>query len=149
MSERAGNQVARPGSSGRVGSRRWVTALIAGAALGLVTALGLLLVSDHYTLVFLAILLGMIAAVYVGFALNDGRESKVGWETAAAFAYGGLAVAGMAAREPYLLGIGYIGHALWDAIHPGGLDTKMPWWYVPMCIGFDLPVGVYILVRFA
>ena len=27
-------------------------------------------------------------------------------------------------------------------------DTKMPWWYVPMCIGFDVPIGLYVLLRF-
>jgi hypothetical protein len=51
-------------------------------------------------------------------------------------------------NEPLFLVGGYVGHGLWDAIHPHAVDTRMPWWYVPMCIGFDFVFGIYILIRF-
>jgi hypothetical protein len=44
---------------------------------------------------------------------------------------------------------GYLGHAAWDAIHHHkAVDTVIPDWYVPLCIGYDLVVGAYILIRF-
>jgi len=24
----------------------------------------------------------------------------------------------------------------------------MPWWYVPLCLGYDTVVAIYVLVRF-
>ena len=127
---------------------RQAHALPVGCALALTCLLPALFLSDEHTLPFFAVLLGMIPAVYFGFALNDGRVHIVGAETLGALIYGGVAVVAMTARQPILLGVGYVAHALWDAIHPHGLDTKMPWWYVPMCIGFDVPIGLYVLLRF-
>ena len=44
---------------------------------------------------------------------------------------------------------GYLGHGASDAIHHRkGVDTAMPWWYVPLCLSFDAVVAVYILARF-
>ena len=37
-----------------------------------------------------------------------------------------------AARASLVLAAGYVGHAVWDAIHHDkGVDTRIPWWYVP------------------
>jgi hypothetical protein len=36
-----------------------------------------------------------------------------------------------------------------DAMHNRrGLDTSMPRWYVPLCIGFDVVVAFYVVIRF-
>ena len=128
---------------------RWMGPLGIGAALALAAAVPDFVLPDDAAFVFYAVLLGMIPAVYFGFALNDQRARIIGVETLGALVYGGVAVLAITAKDPILLVIGYIAHALWDAIHPHGLDTKMPRWYVPMCIGFDIPLGVYVLVRFA
>ena len=146
MSEREAGRRARTLTAVR---RRWMGFLGIGAALALVGVVPDVVLTDDDALVFFAVLLGMIPAVYFGFALNDQRARIIGAETLGALVYGGVAVLAITAKEPTLLGVGYIAHALWDAIHPHGLDTKMPWWYVPMCIGFDIPVGIYVLVRFA
>ena len=63
--------------------------------------------------------------------------------------FGALATAGLALSAPILLAAGYLAHALWDSVHgQRGIHTRIPWWYVPLCIGFDVIVGVYLLTAF-
>ncbi len=131
------------------GRRGWLTALGLGAVLGLVGLVLPALLPRADALAFLAVFLGMVAGVYLGFALVDGRPSIFGAEYLGLVCFGALAVSGLTLDRPVLLALGYIAHAGWDAVHPHGLDTRMPWWYVPMCIGFDLVFGAYILFRFA
>ena len=98
----------------------------------------------------LAILLGMIASVYLGFALQDGRMAVFRIEYIGIALFATLATVALAEESAVLLAIGYFGHGLWDAIHhPRAVDTAMPWWYVPMCLSFDAVVGIYVLIRFA
>jgi hypothetical protein len=41
-----------------------------------------------------------------------------------------------ATEEPVVLAAGYIGHAVWDAVHhPRTIHTRVPRWYVPLCLG--------------
>lgn len=50
------------------------------------------------------------------------------------------------ATSPALL---ELAHGLWDGLHGHrGIHTRIPWWYVPLCIGFDVVVGIYLLVAF-
>lgn len=130
------------------GRRGWTAALIAGAALGGVGLVVPALLSDRDAFGFFAVFLGVIAGVYLGFALSDGRLSTFGAENVGLGTYGALAILSLTLNKPLLLVVGYIGHGLWDAIHPHAIDTRMPWWYVPLCIGFDLVFGIYIFVRF-
>jgi hypothetical protein len=60
-------------------------------------------------------------------------------------------------REPGLPGAGiqrqpireHFDHRVRAPLHgQRGIHTRMPWWYVPLCIGFDVVVGVYLLVAF-
>jgi hypothetical protein len=98
----------------------------------------------------LAILLGMIASVYLGFALQDGRIRTFQVEYAGIALFFALATVALAEESAVLLAAGYFGHGIWDAIHhPRAVDTAMPWWYVPLCLSFDAVVAVYVLVRFA
>jgi hypothetical protein len=130
--------------------RGWITALITGALLGGGTLVIPALLDDDAAFGFLAVLLGAIAGVYLGFALADGRVRALGTEYVGMAATAALATLGLVVTSPLLLAVGYLGHGLWDAIHrPKGLDTVIPWWYVPLCIGYDAVVGLYILVRFA
>jgi hypothetical protein len=134
--------VAQGGRSG------WVGALIEGALIGGVALILPMLLSDRDAFAFFAVFLGMIAGVYLGFALSDGRLSIFSAEYVGLVIYGAAAVLSLSLNEPWFLVAGYVGHGLWDAIHPHAVDTRMPWWYVPMCIGFDFAFGIYILVRF-
>jgi hypothetical protein len=131
------------------GRRGWIAALAAGAIFGGVTLVVPALLSPGDALGFLAILLGAIGAVYLGFVLADGRARQFGIESAGILLSGVLATVGLAKSAPLVLAAGYLGHALWDSLHGHrGIHTRMPWWYVPLCIGFDVIVGVYLLVAF-
>ena len=130
------------------GRRGWLAALVFGAVLG---AFGLILpafLSASDAFAFFAVFLGMIAGVYLGYALNDGRLAAFGAEYLGLVIFGALPVLALVLDEPWFLVAGYLGHGAWDAIHPHAIDTRMPWWYVPACIGFDVVFGVYILFRF-
>jgi hypothetical protein len=139
-----------PGIMGRRDRRGWLAALGAGAVLSVPGLVVASLLSEDAAFGFLAILLGMIASVYFGFALRDGRLRTFNIEYLGMVVFGALATIALAEDSAWLLAAGYFGHGLWDAIHhPRGVDTTMPWWYVPLCMSFDAVVAVYVLVRFA
>jgi hypothetical protein len=130
------------------GRRGWIGALIEGAVIGAVALILPALMSDKDAFAFFAVFLGTVAGVYLGFALSDGRFSIFNAEYVGLVVYGAAAVLSLTLNESLILAAGYVGHGLWDAIHPHAVDTRMPWWYVPICIGFDFVFGIYILVRF-
>lgn len=131
------------------GRRGWIAALLVGVVFGGATLLipTLLLADD--ALGFLSILLGEIGAVYLGFVLVDGRSREFRVEYAGIVAFTAMAAVGLAMRAPALLAAGYLAHGLWDIVHgPRGIHTRIPWWYAPLCIGFDTVVGAYLLIAF-
>lgn len=131
------------------GRRGWIAAVVAGVTFGGVTLVVPALLPRDDALGFLAILLGAIGAVYLGFVLVDGRARELRIEGAAILLFGLFATAGLTLSAPRLLAAGYLAHGLWDSLHGGrGIHTRIPWWYVPLCIGFDVVVGVYLLVAF-
>lgn len=97
-----------------------------------------------------AIYLVVAALIYIGFSLFGGAEPRwVMIESGGVLLYGGLAVAG-ALRAPRLIALGWLAHSLWDlVIHPNGHPGFVPSWYPPVCLGFDVVVGVWLLKRFA
>ncbi len=51
------------------------------------------------------------------------------------------------ARYPWLVGGGWLLHVLWDAlVHPLGVASYAPEGYRFVCLGFDVLVGVKILL---
>ena len=132
------------------GRRGWVMVVGCGGIVAAATCALSAILSDSAAFGFFAILLGMIGSVYLGFALNDGRMHALGAEYVGMVVFGAAAVAALSEDSAELLAAGYVGHALWDAVHHGrGLDTEMPWWYVPLCLSYDTVVAGYILIRFA
>ena len=62
--------------------------------------------------------------------------------------FAALATVALARQTAWLLAAGYFAHGLWDLVHHRrGIDTAMPWWWVPGCLGYDLVLGAYILIR--
>jgi hypothetical protein len=89
-----------------------------------------------------ALLLAMIAGVYVGFAALDGRLSHIIIESFAALLFIAFALWALV-FAPYLLPIGYIAHAGWDFLHHTPVfKIAMPNWYIPACVVFDVVVGL-------
>ena len=130
------------------GRRGWVAALVGGALLGGASLVLPALLSDADAFSFFAVFMGIVGGVYLGFALTDGRMSVFRAENAGVLVFGALGVLALVTNDAWFLVAGYIGHGAWDAIHPHAVDTRMPWWYVPACIGFDVVFGIYILIRF-
>jgi hypothetical protein len=89
-----------------------------------------------------ALLLTLIAGVYIGFAVNDRRLSRILIESTVAVGFVAFACWALL-YAPMLLPLGYIGHAVWDFLHHTPVfNVKMPKWYVPACVVVDVIVGL-------
>jgi len=142
---RGSTPIQLPAAIQRGGRRGWIGAAVLGVVLLLVPTL----LSAQDAFGFLAVWLGATGAVYLGFALNDGRERAFRIEAVGLVLFVAAATAALAAGSAWLLAGGYFGHCVWDLIHHRrGIDTAMPWWWVPACLGYDAVVGTYILLRF-
>ena len=87
-----------------------------------------------------------IAAIYVGFAVADGRPRVILVETGVAFAF---IVVGLAAitGSPWLLVVGLAGHGLKDLWqHRTGFVANTRWW-PPFCMVVDFVVAAVIAVE--
>jgi hypothetical protein len=84
----AGRMPAALQQGGRRGWRLW---LLAGAVLGAITVVIPALLSTQDGFGFLAVLLGATGAVYLGFALQDGRTSALRTEGIGAVVFGAAA----------------------------------------------------------
>jgi hypothetical protein len=92
---------------------------------------------------FVGVLLGVAAGVYPGFALGGtpARERRLQWIVTVAFAL--VATAGIAFNAWWLT-VGWILHALWDALHHAA--RRGPWvpeHYPMFCLSFDLVLAAY------
>jgi hypothetical protein len=95
-----------------------------------------------------AMLLCFIAAVYVGFAVADGRPHVLAIECGTAAVFVLLAAASVTATA-WLLVIGYAGHGLkdfWQERHQFVANTR---WWPPFCACVDWVVAVVLIVQIA
>jgi hypothetical protein len=88
----------------------------------------------------------VIAPVYVGFAVADGRTRVIAWETSVAMVFvvvGAAAVTG----SPWLLVVGLAGHGLKDLWqHRTHFVANTRWW-PPFCMVVDWVVATVIAVE--
>ncbi|HTO75073.1 MAG TPA: DUF6010 family protein [Thermoanaerobaculia bacterium] len=98
-------------------------------------------------LAFHAVALALIAAIYLGFALMDGRISIAILEWTVGTVFVVLALLGLW-QAPVLVAIGLILHGCWDLAHrPHGIPTRLPVWYPPFCAAYDFVfAGVFLLL---
>src|SRR5258707_14486990 len=89
-----------------------------------------------------ALLLALIAAVYIGFAVADGRPTVIAVECAVAGAFVVLAAAGVTGPA-WLLVLGYAGHGLKDFWQERSHYVAGTRWWPPFCAALDWlgPVG--------
>lgn len=95
-----------------------------------------------------ALSLPLIAAVYIGFAVADGRRHVLAIEAAVASTFVVVAAAA-ATGAPWLIVAGLIGHGLKDMWqHRTGFVTGTRWW-PPFCAAVDFVAAGLIAVAIA
>jgi chromate transport protein ChrA len=113
-----------------------------GVVLALGTALALSLLPGLMRLDAFAMLLVLIAAIYIGFALSDERPNIVRLEIAAAAVFVVLALLGLWVH-PLALVASYVLHGVWDLVHhERGIPTQIVGWYPPVCVIYDWIIGL-------
>jgi hypothetical protein len=93
-----------------------------------------------------ALLLSLIAGVYIGFAVADGRPRVIAVESVVAAVFVVLAAAGVTATV-WLLVAGYAGHGLkdfWQERHRYVANTR---WWPPFCAAVDWLVAAVLVVE--
>lgn len=92
--------------------------------------------------------LAVIAAIYIGFAVADGRPKIIGVESSVAFAFV-LVAAAAVTGSAWLLVAGFLGHGLKDLWqHRTQFVTGTRWW-PPFCAAVDFVVAAVIVVEIA
>jgi hypothetical protein len=90
--------------------------------------------------------LSVIAAIYVGFAVADGRLKIIAAETSVAFGFVVISAAAIAA-SPWLLVVGFVGHGLKDLWqHRTHFVSNTRWW-PPFCMVVDWVLAAIIAVE--
>ena len=92
-----------------------------------------------------AMSIALIAAVYIGFAMADGRPAVIAVETIVATAFVVLAAAGVTGPE-WLLVIGFAGHGLKDLWQHRGHYVANTRWWPPFCMTIDWVAAAIIAV---
>ena len=89
--------------------------------------------------------IALIAAVYIGFAVADGRPAVIAVETTVAGAFVVLAAAGVTGSA-WLIVIGFVGHGLKDLWqHRSHFVANTRWW-PPFCMTVDFVAAAIIAV---
>jgi hypothetical protein len=98
----------------------------------------------HEDLVW-ALSLAIIASIYIGFAVSDGRPAVIGVEIGVATGFIVLAAAAITV-SPWLVVVGLLGHGvkdLWQ--HRTGFVANTRWW-PPFCFVVDCVAAAVIAV---
>jgi len=93
-----------------------------------------------------ALLLALIAAVYIGFAVADGRPKVIAVESSVAGAFVLLAAAGVTGPA-WLLVLGYAGHGLKDFWQERSHYVAGTRWWPPFCAAVDWLVAVVLAIE--
>ena len=92
-----------------------------------------------------AIGLALIAGVYIGFAVSDGRWNVIAIECGVAFAFVIVAAAGVTGPA-WLLAVGFAGHGIKDAWQERTRFVDRTRWWPPFCAAVDWVVAAAIVV---
>src|SRR4051794_38460423 len=93
-----------------------------------------------------ALLIAVIAAIYVGFAVADGRPKVLAVEVAVAAAFVVFAAAGVTGPA-WLLVLGYAGHGVKDMSQERHHYVANTRWWPPFCATVDFVVAAVIVVE--
>ena len=126
--------------------RHWQAILVGflAATLGGIATLGL---DDSESTIFAGAALAAVGAVYLGFAVADGRTSAIAIQSVSLVAFLLVAYIGITEDSKALIGAGWVAHAFWDALHHEHHGpTEVQTWYPPFCATADFAVGIPLIV---
>jgi len=92
--------------------------------------------------------LALIAAVYIGFAVADGRRHVVAIETAVASVFVIIAAVGAAPRLAWVAAVGLAAHGLKDLWQHRTQFVANTRWWPPFCATVDFVAAALIAVAF-
>ena len=95
-----------------------------------------------------ALELALIAAVYIGFAVADGRPRVIAVEITVAALFVVLAAASVTATA-WLLVLGYVGHGLKDAWQQRRQYVANTRWWPPFCAAVDWVLAAILVIAIA
>lgn len=90
-----------------------------------------------------ALMLGVIAAIYVGFAVSDGRTKVIVVESSIVVAFV-IAAAAAVPVSPWLLVVIYLSHGAKDLWQHRTRFVRGTRWWPPFCFAIDVTVAVII-----
>jgi len=85
-------------------------------------------------------------AVYVGFAIRNNHARLLG-TLVQALAAAGLVVLAVVFDSQWVVAVGLVGHAVWDAFHLKRSQRYVPWWYAGACFYVDLIAAAFLLLK--
>jgi hypothetical protein len=118
-----------------------------GIALGVFALVPHFFLSPEMSLAFAAVLLGIVAGVYFGFAVWKGSNFQQQVEFNVASLFGAAALIGIGI-SPWFLPAGYLAHGLWDVAHHNRAMLSLvaiPQWYIPWCAIIDVIIGTGLI----
>jgi hypothetical protein len=139
----AHGQVARshPGASVRI-------PIIAGLIVGAVQAVSPFAFYWLEQATIHAIYISLIASIYVGFAVADGRPRIIAIESAVAVGFVLVAIAGVTGTA-WLLVAGYAGHGAKDYLQERHHFVANTRWWPPFCAAIDFLVAIILALEIA
>lgn len=121
--------------------------VLTGFAVGLVSLAPHAFLPPGASLAFAAVVVGIIAGVYFGFAVVNGSNNQQLIEFNVALMFGIAALLGVTVNT-WFLPAAYLVHGLWDLAHhnrsPLAL-VSIPQWYIPWCVVIDVIVGLGLI----
>ena len=116
-----------------------------GMAVGVVQAASPLVIYWLEPATLHAMYISLIAAIYIGFAVSDGRPKVIAVEATVAAAFL-LVAAAAVTTTPWLLVLGYAGHGLkdyWQHRRQYVVNTR---WWPPFCAAVDWVVALLLII---
>jgi hypothetical protein len=120
--------------------------VLAGLAIGAVQAASPLLVQWIEPATLHAMYISLIAAVYIGFAVADGRPTVLAVEVAVASLFVLIAALAVTATA-WLLVLGYAGHGLKDYWQHRRQYVANTRWWPPFCAAVDWLVALVLIAE--
>ncbi|KAG1437354.1 hypothetical protein G6F56_013148 [Rhizopus delemar] len=137
------------------------TSILFGLVFAVTQSVMVQLMSRQTALLVLAVILGSIYGVYLGFSLSVGEKERLSkndqknawalfdFQTTIEMCFIVVSiiigVKSVQHESVALMSLGYGLHGLWDLLHHFTLNKiKVPRWYIPFCFVVDITVAILI-----